>query len=537
MAAQEEQDSPAIDSIAKQDDEVQSIIEETQQEVCASAAEVGKNLFASNDKFDACVLGFGPSWCDGKVEDFSRRQNMVEGVLLAEKRDNKFQSTIEQTQGEVHPSEVGQKSFVSSNNKTVASSEKLELQKRTRNNDGIKESYFLEQHMDGSGTQECRMLAEKAPTEHSSTPMVNEVLATEYALQVKKKLLLEELEAVLRPEADVAGEKLPGCTLIQEDFTIPRSLGIEVIDDTALIETVPGPAIGRKMGVSGNRKCTGKDAIKDIDANGKRSRRKAKGSKNDLGMDGKPKSITRVEEAQNPSGDRKEGAKRKYSRKEIEAVRFVNMAAQRVFWKAIYSGFDIVVANEYDSLVSSEHQKNIRLNYDSQQCLAKKKETPAILMCSENVGNELPQINSIENVNPMHPSCSNNLDVENGGTVSEGECYEDEESDSDYDSIQKPAFVVDGEPNFDLGPPEDGWEYLRRVRWEAAQIPKVKVAKLDRSKLNKEQSAYMPKIPDVAKCPEKLLPLKQWENAFLAEFLELREFTILKIMKDKRRKN
>ncbi|KAL2996599.1 hypothetical protein AAZX31_10G280600 [Glycine max] len=82
--------------------------------------------------------------------------------------------------------------------------------------------------------------------------------------------------------------------------------------------------------------------------------------------------------------------------------------------------------------------------------------------------------------------------------------------------------MVDGEPNFDSGPPEDGWEYLRRVRWEAHQIPKVKVAKLDRGKLNKEQSAYMPQIPDIANCPEYLLPLKEWEDVFLAEFSALR---------------
>lgn len=60
------------------------------------------------------------------------------------------------------------------------------------------------------------------------------------------------------------------------------------------------------------------------------------------------------------------------------------------------------------------------------------------------------------------------------------------------------------------------------LRWEADQIPKVKVAKLDRRKLNKEQSAYMPKIPDIAKCPVHLLPLKQWEDVFLTEFSALR---------------
>lgn len=88
-------------------------------------------------------------------------------------------------------------------------------------------------------------------------------------------------------------------------------------------------------------------------------------------------------------------------------------------------------------------------------------------VCSGKMDNELPQIKSNENVNPTDPMNSNNMGVENGGTVSEGECYEDEDSDSDHFSIQKPAFLVDGEPNFDLGPPEDGWEYLRRVRYHS----------------------------------------------------------------------
>ncbi|XP_047955090.1 gem-associated protein 2-like [Salvia hispanica] len=65
-----------------------------------------------------------------------------------------------------------------------------------------------------------------------------------------------------------------------------------------------------------------------------------------------------------------------------------------------------------------------------------------------------------------------------------------------------------------------GLEYLRRVRWEAARIPKVKVVKVNKVK---EQSVYMPQIPDVIKCPEKLLPLKQWEDSFLSDFSQLRE--------------
>lgn len=54
-------------------------------------------------------------------------------------------------------------------------------------------------------------------------------------------------------------------------------------------------------------------------------------------------------------------------------------------------------------------------------------------------------------------------------------------------------------------------------------MPKVKVAKVEGSKLNKEQTSYMPQIPDIASCLEHLLPLKEWEEAFLADFSELRQ--------------
>ena len=54
---------------------------------------------------------------------------------------------------------------------------------------------------------------------------------------------------------------------------------------------------------------------------------------------------------------------------------------------------------------------------------------------------------------------------EDGCSVAKECSEEDDSSDEDYASIQRPAFMVDGEPNFDSGPPEDGWEYLRRVRY------------------------------------------------------------------------
>jgi survival of motor neuron protein-interacting protein 1 len=42
--------------------------------------------------------------------------------------------------------------------------------------------------------------------------------------------------------------------------------------------------------------------------------------------------------------------------------------------------------------------------------------------------------------------------------------YEDD-SDDDYEGILKPAFAVDGDPDFESGEPLDGFEYLRRVRY------------------------------------------------------------------------
>lgn len=60
-------------------------------------------------------------------------------------------------------------------------------------------------------------------------------------------------------------------------------------------------------------------------------------------------------------------------------------------------------------------------------------------------------------------------------------------------------------------------------RWEAKRVPNVKVAKIDESKyITKEQSVYMPQIPEIPKCPEHLLPLKEWEDSLLSDFSHLR---------------
>ncbi|XP_031481662.1 uncharacterized protein LOC116251491 [Nymphaea colorata] len=132
-----------------------------------------------------------------------------------------------------------------------------------------------------------------------------------------------------------------------------------------------------------------------------------------------------------------------------------------------------------------------------------------------------------ENVEKDHedigtPDCvlSVNADV---NSAIEVECEEYESSDDEYNSIQRPAFSVEGEPDFESGPPQDGLEYLRRVRWEAMQIPNVKVAKLDKSKLKVEQTPYMPSIPEIADCPNDFVPSQHWVETFLTDFSELKQ--------------
>lgn len=65
-----------------------------------------------------------------------------------------------------------------------------------------------------------------------------------------------------------------------------------------------------------------------------------------------------------------------------------------------------------------------------------------------------------------------------------------------------------------------------RNRWEAARIPKVKVASLREKQVQKEQTPYMPNIPDIARCPEHLMPSKLWEDIFLKDFSQLRQVIV-----------
>ncbi|XP_064986993.1 uncharacterized protein LOC135625831 [Musa acuminata AAA Group] len=218
--------------------------------------------------------------------------------------------------------------------------------------------------------------------------------------------------------------------------------------------------------------------------------------------------------------DRRELTRTRYSRKEMEAMRSRGVREQRRWWEEVYEGLGEVVGRDYDGLRADSTRKQKRRGKNK-----KAKASPVV--CEEF------SVNASESLDLLDYSeiaCDDaNVGSQNGQSVEEwccdNECInnEDDSSDDEPDSIQRPAFLVEGEPDFDSGPPLDGIEYLRRVRWEAAQIPKVKVAKLKVSKRSSEQTPYMPKIPEFEKCPCNLFPSKLWEDAFLAEYSEIRQ--------------
>ncbi|KAF2322208.1 hypothetical protein GH714_008649 [Hevea brasiliensis] len=362
---------------------------------------------------------------------------------------------------------------------------------------------------------------------------VKEKTEAQTLLEAKKKQLLAKLDAGSIFEDKIHMEK------------------VEVIDDIALIETVPVPKTGN-VGLKIAERNVKKNEKQEADRKkAKRPRRKGKDGKKILETSNEQNKMIQVRkaisikngEAQN--GGQKNGDQiRKYSREEMEALRFVNIVDQRKLWRAIHTGLGDAVVKEYNDLAGLKRQKNICRNFDPRQIFGRKEDVPGILgeVSSENCENELENTeDKAEHLNLLGPS-RQSFGGEDTCTFLEEEYDEDEDSDEDYASIHRPAFLVEGEPDFEAGPPEDGLEYLRRVScgsrtgvnteshdvpyfwWEAAHIPKVKVAKLDKSKVHNEQSVYMLQIPEIAKCPENLIPLKQWEDAFLADFSVLRMF-------------
>ncbi|OAY84886.1 Gem-associated protein 2 [Ananas comosus] len=219
--------------------------------------------------------------------------------------------------------------------------------------------------------------------------------------------------------------------------------------------------------------------------------------------------------------------KKRYSRTELERLMYANPEHQRRRWEEVYGSLGDAVSREYDGICAAADpmsRKKTTTKKKKQGGGGKKKKDPYEIVGKDSVVDTSTSLD-VPNFHESgaHASSMNYSAIEQPCEDYEGVDDEDESSDDEYGSIQRPAFLVEGEPDFDSGPPLDGFEYLRRVRWEAAQIPKVKIAKINSNKLAGEQTPYMPKIPEIPRCLPEILPSKQWEDTFLAQFSGIRE--------------
>ncbi|GAU12078.1 hypothetical protein TSUD_00440 [Trifolium subterraneum] len=137
-------------------------------------------------------------------------------------------------------------------------------------------------------------------------------------LDGKKKRLLEELESAFVLPKDCVTTPIP---------KPPNCLGfgIEVIDETALLDSIP----------------------KKNNNNGKQPRRRPSKKIHKKTV---MAAVTQPETQKLGGGSEKN---KKYSRGEMEALRFVNVSKQRNFWKTIYDALQSAFADEYDTLVAT----------------------------------------------------------------------------------------------------------------------------------------------------------------------------------------
>ncbi|KAG2245177.1 hypothetical protein Bca52824_092980 [Brassica carinata] len=277
----------------------------------------------------------------------------------------------------------------------------------------------------------------------------------------------EDAETLLEKNGNGSKEQKVERVRVKDNAFVGRSVKIDVVDDTALLNVVPFCC---KKGKDHHHPKRSGAAHSD-DKEAPRKHKKTGGGKQQHVETSGVDQLLRL----------------MYSVNQMKSMRYANMGNQRKLWSDMYARLLPELVSEYEGLVSLKNQKSSKSN--------------------------------------MRESGIGILDTKEGmdDLTLEEEEEEYTEDNDDYNSILKPAFAVDGEPDFESGPPEDGFEYLRRVRWEAKRVPNVKVAKIDESKyITKEQSVYMPQIPEIPKCPEHLLPLKEWEDSLLSDFSDLR---------------
>ena len=118
-------------------------------------------------------------------------------------------------------------------------------------------------------------------------------------------------------------------------------------------------------------------------------------------------------------------------------------------------------------------------------------------------------------------------------------------NDDDDEGLLRRAFFVDGELPPEAGPPQNGVDFLRHVRWESRRIPNTIVAndKVIESRRKPRQSSNGGRFAAAVKrsriateCVNGAKPSAAWESHFLAWFGELRSSSSVEALAAERAK-
>jgi hypothetical protein len=66
-------------------------------------------------------------------------------------------------------------------------------------------------------------------------------------------------------------------------------------------------------------------------------------------------------------------------------------------------------------------------------------------------------------------------------------------------------------------------EFMAYTRYQADSMPDYTRADIDPVTLGNKQTRYMPEIARIDECSDRCLPIKEWEEAVLEDFIDLRE--------------
>lgn len=123
----------------------------------------------------------------------------------------------------------------------------------------------------------------------------------------------------------------------------------------------------------------------------------------------------------------------------------------------------------------------------------------------------------------------NNISESTRDVYSDIDEYENVAEYSDDDGLLRRAFYVEGELPPEAGPPQNGVDYLKHVKWEARRIPSTIVADMNPVNLCNEKMHHRLKYMSLIRnscintsCVDEAKPCPEWEMHFLKKFTELR---------------